>query len=62
MGGHIGYRAKLCNIFSLEFIGVSVFLNDSKLKLNNFKDYIQMYLKSTPRPDREDLTKRLVFE
>ncbi|KAI0217662.1 DNA topoisomerase 2, partial [Massospora cicadina] len=42
--------------------GVSVFLNDNKLKLNNFKDYIHMYLKSTPGPDGEDLTKRLVFE
>ncbi|KAI0219404.1 DNA topoisomerase 2 [Massospora cicadina] len=41
--------------------GVSVFLNDSKLKLNNFKDYIQMYLKSAPGPDEEDLTERLVF-
>ncbi|KAI0220071.1 DNA topoisomerase 2, partial [Massospora cicadina] len=89
-GWHNGYRAKLCNIFSTEFIvemaskesgkkppkitelekgedkfqmnhlnddivgllkqqvydmcamvkGVSVFLNDCKLKLNNFKDYI----------------------
>ncbi|KAI0244770.1 DNA topoisomerase 2 [Massospora cicadina] len=42
--------------------GVSMFLNDNKLKLNNFKDYIHMYLKSTPGPDGEDLTKRLVFE
>ncbi|KAI0243688.1 DNA topoisomerase 2, partial [Massospora cicadina] len=28
--------------------GVSAALNDSKLKLNNLKDYIQMYLKSIP--------------
>ncbi|KAI0236545.1 DNA topoisomerase 2 [Massospora cicadina] len=39
--------------------GVSVFLNDSKLKLNNFKAYIYMYLKSAPGPDREDLTRGL---
>ncbi|KAI0226239.1 DNA topoisomerase 2 [Massospora cicadina] len=38
---------------------VSMFLNDSKLKLNSFKDYIQMYLKITPGPDVEDLTKRI---
>ncbi|KAI0220538.1 DNA topoisomerase 2, partial [Massospora cicadina] len=40
---------------------VSVFLNDSKLKLNNFKDYIQFYLKSAPGPDGKDLTKRLIY-
>ncbi|KAI0222557.1 DNA topoisomerase 2 [Massospora cicadina] len=40
--------------------GVSVSLNDSKLKLNNFKDYIQFYLKSALGPDGKDLTKRLV--
>ncbi|KAI0243898.1 DNA topoisomerase 2 [Massospora cicadina] len=33
-----------------------------KLKLNNFKEYIQMYLKNAPRPNGEDLTKRFVFE
>ncbi|KAJ9069903.1 DNA topoisomerase 2 [Entomophthora muscae] len=42
--------------------GVSVFLNDNKLKLSGFKDYIQMYLKSAPGPDDEDLTKKLVFD
>ncbi|KAI0225157.1 hypothetical protein L0F63_004102 [Massospora cicadina] len=79
VGGHNGYWAKMCNIFSTEItfqpdlskfqmnhlnadIGVTVFLNDSKLKLNNFKDYIHMYLKSTSGPNGEDFTKWLVFE
>ncbi|KAI0226004.1 DNA topoisomerase 2, partial [Massospora cicadina] len=38
-----------------------VFLNDSKLKLKNFKDYIKMCLKSTSGPDGKDLTKKLVL-
>ncbi|KAI0223967.1 DNA topoisomerase 2 [Massospora cicadina] len=34
----------------------------TQAQVKNFKDYIQKYLKSAPSHDREDLTKRLVFE
>ncbi|KAI0216060.1 DNA topoisomerase 2 [Massospora cicadina] len=39
----------------LDDIRVIMFLNDRNLKLNNFKDYIQMYLKRALKPDGEDL-------
>ncbi|KAI0226340.1 DNA topoisomerase 2 [Massospora cicadina] len=53
---------KITNLGKGEFMRIT-FQPDlsNNLKVNNFKDYIQMYLKSAPGPNREDLTKRIVF-
>ncbi|KAI0225180.1 DNA topoisomerase 2 [Massospora cicadina] len=58
---HNGYRAKLCNIFSTEFIVeiVSKESGNKKFQMNNLNADI---LKSAPGPDGEELTKRLVFK
>ncbi|KAI0228546.1 DNA topoisomerase 2 [Massospora cicadina] len=50
------------NHLNAEIMGLlkCMFLNNSNIKLNNSKDYIQMYLKSAPGLGGEDLTKRLV--
>lgn len=42
--------------------GVSVFLNDVKLPLKNFKDYIGLYLKSAETEDEPYMEKDLVYE